>query len=291
MRMSRDFALHTKVLSTVALLVFLLAFATHSIAQSPEQATPLTDVQIQARDTLNQGVAAFKNVQFEEATRLFTRAKELDPSSLNARLYLAMAYASQYIPGVPGEENTRQGNLATDAYREVLQMDARNLSAIDGLASLLYQRAGQPFDPQLFAESKSYHQKHIELKPQDLEPYYFAGVIDWALAFRGNTKLRQEFNQSVGGEGLKDVDPMPEVLRQEYVRQYGATIDEGIDFLNRALELKPDYDDAMAYLNLLYRRKADTVDVPSEREHLTEMADDLLDKVKDIKQEKAKRPN
>jgi len=57
--------------------------------------------------------------------------------------------------------------------------------------------------------------------------------------------------------------------------------------LTHAIELKPDYDDAMAYLNLLYRRKADTVASENEREHLIQMADDLIDKVKDIKQRRA----
>ena len=34
-------------------------------------------------------------------------------------------------------------------------------------------------------------------------------------------------------------------------------VQDGIDNLNKAIALRPDYDDAMAYLNLLYRRKAD----------------------------------
>jgi hypothetical protein len=80
----------------------------------------------------------------------------------------------------------------------------------------------------MYAESKAYHRKHIELEPQDPQPFYSIGVIDWSLSYRGNTKLRQAFNQSVGGEGLQDSDPLPEVLRVEYVREFGGTIDEGI---------------------------------------------------------------
>jgi len=33
------------------------------------------------------------------------------------------------------------------------------------------------------------------------------------------------------------------------------SIQEGIDSLNKAIQLRPDYDDAMAYLNLMYRRE------------------------------------
>ncbi len=267
--------------------VFLSCFPTRAGAV-PQQGTSTTSVnQEQAQQTLNMGVQAFKEAQFDRAIELFTKAKELDPSLLNAQLYLATAYASQFIPGAPSEDNARMGKLATDAYKEVLQRDPQNLSAIDGLASILYQRAGQPFDSDMFAESKSYHRKHTELKPQDPQPYYSIGVIDWALSYRGNTKLRQAFNQSVGGEGLQDTDPLPEVLRVEYVREFGGIIDEGIQALTHAIQLKPDYDDAMTYLNLLYRRKADTVESAAERARLTEMADEILDKVKEIKQKRA----
>ncbi len=270
---------------------FLSCFAAKAGAFPPQGALVLTVNQEQAQQALNQGVQAFKEAQFDRAIELFTRAKELDPSLLNAQLYLATAYASQYIPGAPSEENVYMGKLATDAYKEVLQREPQNLSAIDGLASILYQRAGQPFDADLFAESKSYHKKHIELKPQDPQPYYSIGVIDWSLSYRGNTKLREAFNQSAGGEGLQDTDPLPEVLRVEYAREFGGMIEEGIQVLTRAIELKREYDDAMVYLNLLYRRKADTVDSAAERARLTEMADELLDRVKEIKTKQLEKYN
>jgi len=94
----------------------------------------------------------------------------------------------------------------------------------------------------------------------------------------------------VRGRQLSDDAPLPPDLREEYTREYGRKIDEGIESLKRALELRPEYDDAMAYLNLLYRRKADTVADASERDELTKMADDLVDKVKEIKQRRAEAP-
>lgn len=286
MPIPRTPTLSIKLCAILALALFFVSSVIHATAQSPEQTTPLTDSQIQAKNALNQGVNAFKNGQFDEAIQHFARAKELDPRSVNARLYLATTYASEYIPGAPSEENQRMGQLAADEYKEVLQMDQQNLSAIDGLASILYQRAGQPFNAEMYAESKSYYQKHIELRPEDPQPYYSIGVIDWALSYRENSRLRQGFNASVGGEGLKDTDPLPEVLRVEYVQRFGAIVDEGIDELKRAIALKPDYDDAMVYLNLLYRRKADMAATPAEREQYTNQADELLDRVKEIKEKK-----
>jgi len=242
---------------------------------------------LRARDLLNKGVASFKEAQFDKAVEDFKQAKELDPDLLNARLYLATAYASQYIPGAPSDENLRHGQEAVAEYKSVLEKDANNLSAIDGLASILYQMAGQPFDQKKFEESKSYHEKHIAIKPQDPQPYYSVGVIDWALAYRGNTEMRADYNKAHINKQIKDTDPLPADVRTAYTQKYGPMVDDGIKALQTAIQLKPDYDDAMTYLNLLYRRKADMVEAASERDSLTKQADDLLDKVKEIKQKRA----
>ena len=245
---------------------------------------------LRARDLLNKGVAAFKNAQFDAAVEDFKQAEELDPELLNARLYLATAYASQYIPGAPSDENMRHGQEAIQEYRNVLEKAPDNLSAIDGLASIEYQMAGQPFDAKKFEESKQYHQKHIALRPNDPQPYYSIGVIDWALAYRGNTEMRADYNKAHINKQVRDTEPLPPDVRKQYTEKYQALVDDGIASLKKAIELKPDYDDAMTYLNLLYRRKADMVESTAERDALTKQADDLLDKVKEIKQKRAEQP-
>jgi tetratricopeptide (TPR) repeat protein len=245
-----------------------------------------TAAQSDAQEALNRGVAAFKNGQTQEAEQFFERAKALDPNMLNAHLYLATTYASQYIPGAPSDENRQFGLKAIEEYKGLLGIDPNNLPAIDGIGSLLFQMGGQPFSPELFQESKSYHQRHIQVRPEDPEPYYWIGVIDWTLAFRANGVLRQRFNNGVAKLGA--ADPLPPELREQYAQEYGATIDEGIESINQAIKLKPDCEDAIAYLNLLYRRKADIAADDAEREKFIQMADDLVDKVKEIKEARAK---
>jgi tetratricopeptide (TPR) repeat protein len=245
---------------------------------------------LKARDLLNKGVAAFKNGQYDAAIENFKQAKELDPTLMNARLYLATAYASQYIPGAPSEQNTRLGTQAVNEFKEVLSIDPNNMSAIDGVGSIIFQMAGQPYDPKKFEESKTYHQKHIDLKPNDPEPYYWIGVIDWTLAFRANNEMRADYNKNNIKKQVRDDQPLPPAVRQEYVGKYGPMVDEGIADLQKAIQLRPDYDDAMAYLNLLYRRKADMVESADERASLIKQADDLVDKVKEVKQKRAEQP-
>jgi len=253
--------------------------------QDPSSLSP---EQTQARDALNQGVSAFKNGQYDEAARLFDHAKQLDPRLLNARLYLATTYAAQYVPGAPSEENQRFGRSAIEEFKGALQVEPQNVSAIDGLGSIIFQMSGTPFNQDGFLESKTYHLKHIEIRPDDPEPYYWVGVIDWTLAYRANAELRARYNRYVAPrKQIRDSDPLPPDIRSEYIRDCGPLIDEGIQSLQRAIRLRQEFDDAMAYLNLMYRRKADAVAATGEREALNKMADDLLDKIKDIKQKRA----
>jgi len=248
---------------------------------------PQTPEQTEARDALDQGVQAYKNGQYDEAARLFEHAKQLDPQLVNARLYLATAYASQYIPGAPSEENRQRGERGIAEYKALLEMDPQNLGAIDGLGSLLFQLAAtMPSGLDGFQASKMYHLQHIEIKPDDPEPYYWVGVIDWTIAYRANGGLRQAYN-SGHSRGLAPAAPLPADLRDEYQRNYEPTIDEGIENLKHAITLRPDYDDALAYLNLLYRQKADTVANTSERKQFLKTADELVDRVKEIKQQRA----
>jgi tetratricopeptide (TPR) repeat protein len=275
----------------LAVLFFFLLFLTIPFPFFGQEGNPTIGTRLETQELLDQGTNAFKNGQYEEAAKYFERAKQLDPSSTTARLYLATTYAAQYIPGAPNETNRRLGQQATEEYKGVLEIDPENLRAIDGSGSILFQMAGTPFNRESFLQAKEYFQKHNEVKADDPEPYYWIGVIDWMLAFRANGEMRAQYNQSrMSSQQLRDTDPLPEGLREDYEREYGPMIDEGIASLKEAIVLKPDYDDAMAYLNLLYRRKADVVATREEREQLTKMADELVDKVKAINEQRAASP-
>src|SRR6202049_2857624 len=265
--------------------VALLAVATLSVAFGAAGCDKL-----KARDQLNKGVAAYRDGKYDQSIENFKTAKDLDPTLTNARLYLATAYATQYIPGAPSDENIRMGEQAIKEFQDVLSADPNNISAIDGIGSILFNMAGTPYTRSRFEESKTYHLKHISLKPEDPEPYYWIGVIDWTLSYRSNLEARGTWRLAHPGKPLKDDDPMPPDVRDAYSKENGQMIDEGINDLKKALELRPDYDDAMAYQNLLLRRKADEAATPDERASLLKQADDLVEKAKEIKQKKMETP-
>src|SRR5581483_99466 len=84
---------------------------------------------LKARDSLNKGVQAYKNAKYEEAIDKFQNAVALDPTLINARLYLATAYAQQYIPGADAPDNNKMAEQAIDQYKEVLKRDPRTSTA------------------------------------------------------------------------------------------------------------------------------------------------------------------
>jgi tetratricopeptide (TPR) repeat protein len=234
---------------------------------------------LRARDHLNKGVQAYKNAKYEQAIDHFQQSVTLDPTLINARLYLATAYAQQYIPGADMPDNNRMGEQAIDQYKQVLQVDAKNINSIKGIAYLYLQM-------KKFDLAKEFYKKASEADPNDAEPYYSVAVIDWTQTYQP----RQEERVKIG---LKPDDSLPAKDKKvcALVREKNtANIQEGIDNLNKALQLRPDYDDAMAYMNLMYRERADVqCDDKDARTADLKTADDWVDKTMAVKKAKAEK--
>lgn len=250
---------------------------------------------LKARDDLNKGVEAYKNAQFDSAIEYFKDAAANDPKLMNARLYLAQAYAQQYIPGAPSDENKRNGDEAINVWKGVLQDDPNNLTAIGGIGSMLYNMGSTPFNRDMMEQAKGYQQKAISLNPSDAQAYYWVGVIDYWIAFRTNQQMRQDYNEQEAKKKrpkpLKPLDPLPPPVRDQFVQQEGQTVDEGMSDLQHAIQIRSDYANAMAYLNLLLRQKADMETDPNARQSDEKQADDLLEKVKEINQKQMTAPS
>jgi len=253
---------------------FLVVFATVLVILSSTGCNKL-----KARDHLNKGVQAFKNSKFEQAIDHFQQAVALDPTLVNARLYLATAYTQQYIPGIDTPDNNRYGEQAIDTYKQVLQADPKNINSIKGIAYLEWQM-------KKFDLAKEYDKKASQVDPNDPEPYYSVAVIDWTQTYVPRQEARNKL-------GLKPDDSLPakdKKICAEMKEKNTADVQEGIDNLNKAIQLRPDYDDAMAYMNLMFRERADIqCDDPAARAADLKTADEWVDKTMATKKEKAEK--
>ena len=232
---------------------------------------------LRARDQLNKGVQSYKNAKYEEAIDHFQQAVALDPTLLNARLYLATAFAQQYIPGADAPDNNKMAEQAIDQYKEVLSRDAKNVNSVKGIAYLYLQM-------KKFNDAKEYYRKATELDQNDPEPYYSVAVIDWTETYQPRMEERAKL-------GLKPEEPLKDKKVCAALKEKNsANVQDGIDNLTKALQLRPDYDDAMAYMNLMYRERADIqCEDPGARAADLKAADEWVDKTLAVKKAKAEK--
>ena len=215
---------------------------------------------LQARDNLNKGVRAFRDAKYEAAINYFQEAMKLDPTLTNAELYLATAYAQQFIPGATSEENQKNADMAIKTFEQVLSREPQNVTAIGGLASI-YQNTND------LQKARQFYLKDAELAPDDPVPHYAVGSVDWIIVF-------------------DKANPRP-------VEEQAMLIEEGLQHLDRALTLNKDYEDAMSYKNLLYREKARLAENEQEKVQLIAQADEWFNKALETRkrnQEKKQSP-
>lgn len=227
---------------------------------------------LRARDHLNKGVQAYKNARYPEAIEHFKQAIALDPSFPTARLYLATAYMVQYIPGAESPENLQLAENAHQEFLRVLEQDPKNEVAVASIASLY-------FNQKKFDEATEWYKKLIEVSPANKEAYYTLGVIAWTKAFQENAEARAKL-------GMRPEDPGPlkdKKVRDQLRQNNLAMIEGGMKNLEKALQIDPQYDDAMAYMNLLYRQRADLQETSEAYKQDVDVADNWVQKTLETK--------
>ena len=244
---------------------------------------------LKARSELNQGVNAFGRSDYAFAAVHFEKAFELDPDLLTAQQYLATSYMMQYIPGGMSDENLKIADKALGVFEDVLRKEPDNASALAYVGSL-YFNMGDKMD-----EAKETYTRLIAADPTNKQARYTMGVIAWTEAYQPRLDARATYY-------MKQEDPGPlkvwcdtnrrlsrkdraacNEAREELLENGLPIVEGGMDHLRKAIELDPDYGDAMAYLNLLYRERADLAETKEEHDELTAQADDWVQKTLDAK--------
>ncbi len=228
---------------------------------------------LKSRDQLTKGVAAFKSAQYEQATNFFQNAVNLDPKNETAKLYLATTYASQVVPNLTTPENLALAQKAIDGFNAVLQGNPHDVTALKQIASI--NRNIQKFDV-----AKEYEQKVIAEAPNDPEAYYIVAFVDWTLAYK-NALTIMAADGAPTVNGLTGDPKKSKNACQKLMDQNTALVNEGMEYLNKAIALNPTYDAAMEYLQLDYRLKAEMEcgkDADAARKQDLAMADEWSNK-------------
>ena len=138
---------------------------------------------------------------------------------------------------------------------------------------LLKAKEAKPGDPAVYMTLAGYYNRQGQFEktikeledrasrdPQNPEAHYTIATFYWDEAFR-DARLKES-------------------EKREYV-------DKGISEIDRSLQIKPDYIEALVYKGLLLRLKANTVKDPKEQQDLIKEATRLRDKAEDLRKKKA----
>jgi tetratricopeptide (TPR) repeat protein len=234
---------------------------------------------LKARDQLNKGIQSYKTGNYEQAINHFQEAVRLDSDLKVAKLYLATAYAQQYVPGVDSPENATNARLAIEEYTNVLKNDPENINSIKGIGYLY-------MNMKKWDDARQHYKKALAMDTNDADLYYSIGFIDWSQAYKDAAEIKAAAGMSVETELKGKAD---QKICDQIKAKDGAAVEEGMQMLQTAIDKRQDYDAAMAYLNLLYRRKANdmTCEDAQARADYIKSANVWIDKAMDARKRKA----
>jgi tetratricopeptide (TPR) repeat protein len=237
---------------------------------------------LKARDNLNRAVRSYEAGQYSQSAKLFQEACDLDPTWSTPRLYLGMSYMSQWVPGSESPENKKYAQLALDQFQKVLNDEPKGsqsyITATAFIASIY-------FNEKDFDKAEDWNKKLIALDPNNKSAYYTLGVIAWTKWVQEDLKARADMK-------MKREDPGPlkdKKIREELKAKWMPILDEGIQNVDKALKVDPNYDDAMAYMNLLIRYRGDLLDTPEEYKQQEEIANNWVNKSMEAKKANAEK--
>ena len=104
---------------------------------------------------------------------------------------------SNTFPASTSEDNNRLAQQAIDAYKAVLEKDPKNITSVKGIGYLY-------LNMKKFDQAKDYYRKASELDPNDPEPHYTIGVIDWTQMYQPAHGRARQAGSQAGDESLKD---------------------------------------------------------------------------------------
>jgi tetratricopeptide (TPR) repeat protein len=210
---------------------------------------------------LKKGNELYTAQKYEDAIKQYDQILKIDPTNWDGNYLTAVSYLALYHPGSEHPKDKEFAEKGLAAFEKTLALtppspDIREktekfyLSFLDStgdkdkaIAYLEKQLATRPSDLALinqiatlyqkkgdFTKALEYFEKRANLDPTNKETWYTLGVNCWARSYHGGLAVSQEEREMV--------------------------VDKGIKALDKALEIDPNYFDALSYINLLYREKA-----------------------------------
>lgn len=194
----------------------------------------------------------------ETVRLLLTRATGI--SALERSIAVGGTYVNEYY----SSNDAGLLDQAAVEFQNVLTAQPQNVAALEWMGAIEFLRWGEAPGMEQFVKASSLLKKSVDLDAKDPDRHYWIAAISSIFASAGK------------GASTADI---------------AAILDQGIQHARIALELDPQFAAAMDHLSVLYRRKAERVLTPADRDPLVTMADAAHQNADRIRQRLGNRPS
>jgi tetratricopeptide (TPR) repeat protein len=208
---------------------------------------------IEARMIMREGNGLYQQEQYSKALDKYQQALKLDPGATFEWRSVGLSALALYRPGDDNPKNIAYGATALDAFQKYLADNPDDIKVQDYLLSTLvnakqYDQA-LAFVDQLDKE----HPGDTRLAKTRMNIFIQAGRLDEAAAMANQlagpdqAQLLYMIGTSAWGKVYNN-GTIDAATKQKFITM-------GLSSLQKALQLKADYTEAMVYLGLMYREQ------------------------------------
>jgi tetratricopeptide (TPR) repeat protein len=242
--------------------------------------------QLKARQEIKKGNDFFKAGQYQTALAAYQDALRLDPGEKKLHKNIGLAYMGMYQPGSKHPKDLEYAAKAIEHLKIYTEAYPSDRKAREFLVSMYL--ATERYD-----DAIAFYQQLVQENPKDTKAmqsiaqmYFKKGDVDNALKWlhrrldaETSPEAKAEVYYFIGVQAWDRSYNFPDINPVERAR----IVDEGIDALNKALQVKPDYFEALSYLNLLYREKAKIEADPAKKQEYVDTANKYLQQALELR--------
>jgi tetratricopeptide (TPR) repeat protein len=253
---------------------------------------------VKARRSLKQANQEYAQQNYKKASELYEETIAENPNEVAAYFYLANSYDNQYKPSRKGDPNNdallekavKNYQIAAEKLNASDNPDNKKLGklALEYLVAaygadklndpakaepvLLRAKDAKPNDPVVYSQLAGYYnrqgqfdktiaafEQRTKVEPNNPEGYFTIATYYWDET-RNDAKLTA-------------------AQKLEYIQR-------GLQNIDKALQIKPDYVDALVYKGLLLRLQAPLEKDTAKQQELLKQATALSDKANELRKQK-----
>ena len=241
---------------------------------------------LKSKQEIKKGNEFFKAEQYQTALASYQEALRLDPNEKKLHKNIGLAYMGMYNPGSKHPKDLEYASKAIDHLRTYTEAYPADRKAREFMVSMY-------LSTERFDEAIAFYQTLVQESPNDVKAmqslaqmYFKKGDVDNALKWlrrrldaETSPEAKAEVYYFIGVQAWDRSYNFPEIDPVERAR----IVEEGVDALNKALQIKPDYFEALSYLNLLYREKAKIDPDPVKKQEFTDTANRYLQQALELR--------